>query len=749
MISLEENSTRTLVDDMITDIVVMNNENILFLTQMGKLYNYNQNNLSLFHSVHDDFITSFDIIPCGKESFSLVAIGTEAGDFYLINNSGNIQKTIKEAHKGSVINVKFSKDFQTITTSGEDSVVKLWSKLGMLRSEIYKADSPIYSLEWSSDSQIILLGGSKVITIKSIKPGNKDIICKVCDFGVALIIRWSRSEDIFFVTTEDCRFCIFDNFGRLLHQSEPFEFPFVAGDWILGSNNFVLFSNKEILVCHKNGKVKSRLLVDEIAMCLSLSENSNQFYIGLSNGKLQKGFLNIFEKITYKNINIDFQDKSKIVFSDIHSDYVEKVSLNGKEVIGVDVFNDHILILVKLQCFLYKVDNFLTPVFFETKEDPILFYRLSSNYIVLAYQTQPVYISIYDFGGKLVNNIKFPSQSINKKLLQLAYESLFVIDPANSKLAKILDPLNGKMSSKFSHQNDIMEISSNHHTEANQRKLLFFDSNKDLFIYFVYKNVVKKVASMVYSFKWHEKLDIFAYTSEQKVTIVYYPNSFILDQELYHQCLEKKAVSKNNQITFFNSTQIYLKDEQNSKTVLSINPLGVKLIEHFNNSKVPLETRISKAVKLARFLKDKLSWAILCVFCLENRDMTSAEICLGALENLEKVQFVFKINNLEDEALSQAYLFQMLNKEEEAQNLLIKENKMFEVIKMKVKNFDFSNALEIAQKCEDVLFIDYVLLNRKRYLEEIGINEESLEEFKNLRSKKTLEEVKSLLKSKR
>jgi len=42
-------------------------------------------------------------------------------------------------------------------------------------------------------------------------------------------------------------------------------------------------------------------------------------------------------------------------------------------------------------------------------------------------------------------------------------------------------------------------------------------------------------------------------------------------------------------------------------------------------------------VKLARFLKNKLVWAILAVFLLENNDSNSAEICLGALENLEKV----------------------------------------------------------------------------------------------------------------
>lgn len=732
----------------ITQIRIISQETQILLTQSGILYILSNSSLTPFTTLQDnDKITTFDIIPSAKQNFLLLLLGTEQGTLYLINNSGNIQKTIKEAHKGSIIKIKFSKDYQTITTSGEDNSVKLWSKSGMLRSEIFKSDSPIYSFEWSSDSQNIVLSGSRVVTIKSIKPGNKDVVCKICDFGVALLTKWSRLEDIFFVASEDCRVSVFDCFGRGVSKSEAFEYPFSSGDWILGTDKFILFSIKEIVVFNRNAKVRSRVLMGEVGMTMALSENSNKFYIGLANGNLQTGYVNIFEEITYKNVNIDFQQRNQLVFSDIHSDYMEKVNLGNKEVLGVETFNDMIMILVQNQCFVYKIDNFVTPVVFEIKDEPLLFSKLTSNYILLAYQTQPSYICIYDFFGKLINTIKFSSQTLNKKLLELSYESLFVIDPANSKLIKILDPLNGKVSFKFTHQNEILEIQSNNINQANQRKILIFDSNKDLYIYFVIKNIVKKIASMVYSFKWHEKLDIFVYTSDQKLVTVYNPNSFILDQELYYQCLEKKSVLKNNFISYFNNTQIYLKNYQNSKTVFSINPLAVKLIEHFNNIKIPLESRISKAVKLARFLKNKLVWAILCVFCLENRDMTSAEICLGSLENLEKVQFVYKINNLDDEILSQAYLFQMLNKEKEAENLLLKENKILNVLKMNVRNFNFLRALEIAEKSGENLYVEYVVLHRKRYLGEIGIKEELLEEFKNLRCNKTLEELKNLLKN--
>ena len=67
----------------------------------------------------------------------MIATGTENGILQLLNKSGTVQKEIKDAHKGSIICIKFSNDQQTIASSGEDCILKLWSRNGMLRSEIY------------------------------------------------------------------------------------------------------------------------------------------------------------------------------------------------------------------------------------------------------------------------------------------------------------------------------------------------------------------------------------------------------------------------------------------------------------------------------------------------------------------------------------------------------------------------------------------------------------------------------------
>lgn len=84
-----------------------------------------------------------------------------------------------------------------------------------------------------------------------------------------------------------------------------------------------------------------------------------------------------------------------------------------------------------------------------------------------------------------------------------------------------------------------------------------------------------------------------------------------------------------------------------------------------------------------------------------NRDPNATEICLGNLESVDKAQFIFQINNQEDEVVSQALFYQLINKGKEAENLLIKERKFYETVKMFVKNFEFRKALKVAQKVKE------------------------------------------------
>ena len=83
-----------------------------------------------------------------KQYSDILAMGTATGILLLFKKGGRLEKNI-DAHVGVVCCLKWNSDGSSLATSGEDGMIKIWSRLGMLRSTLVHSESPIYSLAWS------------------------------------------------------------------------------------------------------------------------------------------------------------------------------------------------------------------------------------------------------------------------------------------------------------------------------------------------------------------------------------------------------------------------------------------------------------------------------------------------------------------------------------------------------------------------------------------------------------------------
>ena len=97
------------------------------------------------------------------------------GKCFIIHKSGRTERVI-DAHKGAVLNVKWNHDGTGLLTSGEDGLLKIWSRSGMLRSTHAQTDSPIYSAVWSPFSSSILYSYGKVLTVQPFTSTNDKVI---------------------------------------------------------------------------------------------------------------------------------------------------------------------------------------------------------------------------------------------------------------------------------------------------------------------------------------------------------------------------------------------------------------------------------------------------------------------------------------------------------------------------------------------------------------------------------------------
>jgi len=70
----------------------------------------------------------------------LFVLACTDGKFLLVSRLGRVEKTV-EAHKGAVLGAHWSFDGTALLTYGEDGVVKIWSRSGMLRTILAQSGS--------------------------------------------------------------------------------------------------------------------------------------------------------------------------------------------------------------------------------------------------------------------------------------------------------------------------------------------------------------------------------------------------------------------------------------------------------------------------------------------------------------------------------------------------------------------------------------------------------------------------------
>lgn len=108
-----------------------------------------------------------------------------------MNVNGKVEKTV-DAHDGSTLNVKWSNDatgflssknifgsFNSqifvsffpilIVLAGEDGLIKMWSRSGMLRSILAQYGRPVYAADWNVDGSRVAYCSGEHCYIKSLK----------------------------------------------------------------------------------------------------------------------------------------------------------------------------------------------------------------------------------------------------------------------------------------------------------------------------------------------------------------------------------------------------------------------------------------------------------------------------------------------------------------------------------------------------------------------------------------------------
>jgi intraflagellar transport protein 80 len=72
---------------------------------------------------------------------------------------------------------------------------------------------------------------------------------------------------------------------------------------------------------------------------------------------------------------------------------------------------------------------------------------------------------------------------------------------------------------------------------ATERKMVFVDNNRDMFMTKVHTPELHKICNMVDSFQWNDTNDMLAALSDGKQVTWFYPNAIYVDRDLMNKAM--------------------------------------------------------------------------------------------------------------------------------------------------------------------------------------------------------------------
>ncbi|VDM93081.1 unnamed protein product, partial [Litomosoides sigmodontis] len=291
-----------------------------------------------------------------QQSNSIFALTSTEGKFYICNRNGRIEKVV-EAHQGAILSGRWSHDGSTFVTCGEDGAIKMWSRSGMLRSILLENAHPVYGICWNgSDSCIAFCCGENCST-KVLKSQIPLIKWKAHD-GIVLCIDWNANTNLLISGGEDCKYKVWDEYGRQMYCSSSQDYPITSVAWNVDGDLFAVGSFNLLRLCDKAGWSHSleKLSTGSIYN-INWSPDSTQLGGACANGNVLHAYL-VEKRITWRNIEAIQTKQQLIDVRDVLSDVAcEKLELRDR-ITKLSLGFEQLVVATVKQCYIFRLVSF-------------------------------------------------------------------------------------------------------------------------------------------------------------------------------------------------------------------------------------------------------------------------------------------------------------------------------------------------------------------------------------------------------
>ncbi|KAM4743150.1 intraflagellar transport protein 80 homolog isoform 2-T2 [Anableps anableps] len=649
------------------------------------------------------------------------ALTSTDGKCHLVSKMGRIEKSV-EAHKGAVLAGRWNYDGTALITAGEDGQLKIWSKSGMLRSTLVSQGSPVYSVAWGPDSDRILYTSERQLIIKPLQPSAKVIQWKAHD-GLVLKVDWNSVNDLILSGGEDCKYKVWDSFGRLLHSSSSQDYPITSLSWAPDGEVFAVGSFNTLRLCDKTGWSYA-LEKPNTGSVFSLAWSADGTQLAGACGNGHVIFAHVVEQHwEWKNFVITLTKRRTMQVRNVLNDAVDVLEFRDR-VIKASLAFDHLVVATSLQCYVYNSRNWNTPLIFDLKEGTVSLILQAEKHFLLV-DGSGLYTFSYE--GRLISSPKFlgmRADILNAQATSLSNDTIAIRDKSDEKVILFFDAMTGKPldGKPLTHKLEVLEIALDQCGPSTERKIALIDKNRDLYLTSVRhlgrEPKICKIGSMVHSMAWNDTANILCGIQDDQFTVWYYPSVVFADKELLPKTIYTKdgsEFSRAPHILSYVGGKVTLRQGDGSLVYSSV-PLYSALLHEYSAS-----ARWEDALRLCRFAKDQSLWACLAGMAVANRDLNTAEMAYAAIGELPRVQYINFIKDQPSKESSVAHMLMFSGHFQEAEATLLQAGLIYQAIQLNIDLFNWNRALELAVKHKT--HVDTVLAYRGKFLQIFGRKE--------------------------
>ena len=279
----------------------------------------------------------------------------------------------------------------------------------------------------------------------------------------------------------------------------------------------------------------------------------------------------------------------------------------------------------------------------------------------------------------------------------------------------MFSPTDGKpIGEPISHVMDIVCVATNQVGSQTDRRVVFIDRNRDLYITTVLTPSIVKLGSMVDSVAWNsDNCDMLCAVADSKLVVWYYPNAVYVDRDLvaYTKDMQDgQDYGRLPTIVSFSSTRCTVRRTDGALSTVVVSPYPALLQKQITEGQ-----KWDRAVRLCRFANDEKLWGCLALLAIYHKELNTAETAFAALGLQDKVAYMLYVKDIPTEEGRAAEFSLMRRRPDEAENILLQAQLVYRAIKMNIKLFNFSRALELA--VQHKTHVDTVLWYRQRFLD--------------------------------